>query len=92
MRLLVGMSDIVRRVPHNYIHVNLKTSEGRCNMHNLQSQLQSAQVTHSTHIYAIALTDISLYCLDYYISSCSIIMYHTAHIYCITANVPYWGI
>ena len=66
MRLLVGMSDIVRRVPHNYMHVNTKekTSGGRCNVHNLQLQLQSAQDTHSMHIYAIALTVISYIMLD----------------------------
>jgi len=40
-------------------HTKEKTSGGRCNVHNLQLQLQSAQDTHSMHIYAIALTDIS---------------------------------
>ena len=102
MRLLVGMSDIVRSVPHNYMHVNTKKKKRvggdvTCTTYSYSySQLK-------THIACTYMLQPSLtfliycstryvrHCLTLYIT-CSIALYHHAHIHCITAYVPYWGI
>ena len=54
----------------------------------LQLQLQLAPVTHSLHIYTIALTNTSFLTLSV---TCLSMYYHCIHIYSITAYVPYWG-